>query len=615
MSTLITIKDADNLPTKTPIGLSALALIGLTQAGAFLGVAGNWMWLFTVSAVLGVLVDIVTYQLRAIRVLLGSAHIGLVSRSLVRDLGLVILLVQNAQTAPVSIFWLCLAGFSVPVLRGALLFLDTPLERRFRRAVITLGLEVHEPRPHARPVPIPEPTAAILVGVIPLVGGCLSLLTGSWPVFFATVAAYLLGLGAWLGLALIALVRSRRVAPRAAHLAVVNRALTDWRPEAAIYFSGPPTATYQLQMWLSVMENIGRRVVVILREPAHLPNVGATTLPVICIPQAPDLMTFRFPTVRVAFYPAHVGKNIHLQREPRMKHVFIGHGESDKTASVNPITKGFDEVWVAGRASRERWRAARVGVRDQAIVEVGRPQLGGIVPASGDRSGRPLSVLYAPTWEGWTGDPAASSVPSMGSALIRWLLNRPDTRVIYRPHPFIGTVADSARKAHEAVISAIRADPRAGTLPDQPSEEDWRKTVDRHLVISGSATTLYECFNNADVLIGDISSVVPDFLASEKPLLVTNPSAVGHETIRAELASTRAAALLDPDPSGWEEALSDAEGPDTWAEQRRALRLELLGPHHDDPVEPWRAALADLIERAEREWPDAAAEASAPMDG
>ena len=40
--------------------------------------------------------------------------------------------------------------------------------------------------------------------------------------------------------------------------------------------------------------------------------------------------SFRLPTVRVAFYVAHVGKNIHMMREPRMKHVFIGHGESDK---------------------------------------------------------------------------------------------------------------------------------------------------------------------------------------------------------------------------------------------------------------------------------------------
>ena len=140
-------------------------------------------------------------------------------------------------------------------------------------------------------------------------------------------------------------------------------------------------------MWLPVLEQLDRRPVIVLRERANLP-AGETTLPVVCLPGAINLMDFRMPTVRVAFYVANVGKNLHFLREPRIKHVFIGHGESDKVASVNPFTKVYDEIWVAGRISRQRWAAADVGVRDETVVEVGRPQLAHVLPA-GER--RPAS--------------------------------------------------------------------------------------------------------------------------------------------------------------------------------------------------------------------------------
>ena len=67
-----------------------------------------------------------------------------------------------------------------------------------------------------------------------------------------------------------------------------------------------------------------------------------------------------------------------MLREPGTKHVFVGHGDSDKQASVNPYSKVYDEVWVAGLAGRERYARAGVGVLDRDIVEIGRPQLAGV---------------------------------------------------------------------------------------------------------------------------------------------------------------------------------------------------------------------------------------------
>jgi CDP-glycerol glycerophosphotransferase (TagB/SpsB family) len=38
-----------------------------------------------------------------------------------------------------------------------------------------------------------------------------------------------------------------------------------------------------------------------------------------------------------------------------------------------------------------------------------------------------------------------------------------------------------------------------------------------HRVVVGSRPSLYECFNQADFLIADISSVVSDFIESQNP--------------------------------------------------------------------------------------------------
>lgn len=112
-----------------------------------------------------------------------------------------------------------------------------------------------------------------------------------------------------------------------------------------LYFSGSKDSAYQVNMWLETMEQLDTRPLIILRERSVLERMAPTTVPVICVPGGVHLMNMDLSTVRVALYAANVGKNIHMLRVPTMKHVFIGHGDSDKLASVNPFSKVYDEVW------------------------------------------------------------------------------------------------------------------------------------------------------------------------------------------------------------------------------------------------------------------------------
>lgn len=315
-------------------------------------------------------------------------------------------------------------------------------------------------------------------------------------------------------------------------------------------------------------------------------HLAPTTTPVLYIPDSVDFMSFGLQDVRVALYTANGGRNIHMLREVGVHHVFIGHGDSDKTASSNPFSKVYTEIWVAGAAGRDRYRRANVGIHDDDIVEVGRPQLAGIDTYSG-QVGEELTILYAPTWEGWTRDPAQaqSSVVRTGPKLVDRLVAMPGVRVLYKPHPLTGKVS----KAVAAADKRIRAMIAGAGGP--------------HQVIVGAEPTLYECFNMADVLVGDVSSVVSDFITSYKPYVVANLTSMTDDDFRNAYPSTAAAYLLDPAAKQIDTILDLIRGHDPLAPERRELKHYLLGPDEPDALSRFTAAVDAAYEQAVDRWP------------
>lgn len=351
-------------------------------------------------------------------------------------------------------------------------------------------------------------------------------------------------------------------------------------PQVVIYLSGQRSSTFALNQWLPTLEKTTPRSMVIVRERAHL---KATTeqLPVLYLPKAVDLERFVLPSLKVALYPMNGMRNNHLVRFPGIADIFVGHGDSDKGSSVNPISRMYDEVWVAGQAGRDRYRAAQVGVRDEQVREVGRPQLAEIDVVGAESDGqetadRPFTVLYAPTWEGFYAALGYSSLLSMGVGIVRTLLGISGVRVLFKPHPGTGIRDGEYTTACREVERMVEA---AGN---------------GSAVVEGD---LYDAFNTADLLITDISSVVSDFLYSRKPYIVSNPHGEDHVGFRAEYPSTGGAYLLDPDCAALGEYLVDARGADSLRADRERTARYLLGEHTDDPIAVFDRALLDLVAR------------------
>jgi hypothetical protein len=280
------------------------------------------------------------------------------------------------------------------------------------------------------------------------------------------------------------------------------------------YFADPPTNLYQLRQWYGPLRrlHVRHRAVIVCMDSRTSALVRQESgLPALSIARSATLARLVSANgIGLALYVNHNVWNFDPLRFTTLCHAYLGHGESDKATSVSNQVKAYDYVLVAGQGGIDRLRRHLLHYdADRHAIAIGRPQL----DVAGDDS-RPRApaarrtVLYAPTWEGAQPNMAYGSIASHGPALLRSLLAAGD-RVIYRPHPRAGAndaayaVADRALRA--LVQAAQEAEPAAQHRVDVGREWNARTA-------------------EGDVLITDISAVAADWLATARPLLITEPA-------------------------------------------------------------------------------------------
>jgi hypothetical protein len=418
-------------------------------------------WLFLAAAVISYLAEAVGPRVALYMVnLLNWLQVGITLRFAFREVALIVLLARVLHVGALQFAAFTLGLMALHGVRAVYSSLVIYVSQRRRLPVVTRNVDLGDLRiPDAPPrLLVANHTRTMLhLDVLALAGGLAAAFTTNF-VWALTGISLALMVGVLASAIMVPHARrNAHLGDKGRIVAAVRARVREYRPEVMLYFSGSSDAVYQLNMWLSTLARLNRPAVIIMRERAVVPLVSQTSLPVVCIDSAIDLMNCSLPSVRVALFPANTGKNIHQLRISGVAHVFIGHGDSDKTASFNPYTKVYDQVWVAGKAGRDRYLRAQVGVRDEDIVEVGRPQLAEIRPGAGDRADPILTVLYAPTWEGWIGDdPYQTSLVSMGLRIIRALTEEVrGIRVLYKPHPLTGTRDRRATDAHDSIVAAI----------------------------------------------------------------------------------------------------------------------------------------------------------------
>jgi hypothetical protein len=564
-----------------------LALVGLAVVATVVALLLGLWGVAVAGAAPSLIADIVRGERpAALRRLLRRVLLDRPARSLVRNGSVA---VAVAATPPVTEFAsLAFLLVTVMVVHLALTAYTTLGLRRLQRERATMTwrhLDVGGEREGPGDLPDPVQDRLPIDGLRLLTASELLVLGG-----FALAAAgvhalpwvlalIVLGLTAW-----ILVTAWRAWGPHAGHRVrdtdiTVAAAVADLAPEVVFYFSSPADGTYALGVWASVINALERPVLVVLREPTHLDGVEAIRKPTVVAPTVSDLIAVTAGSVRVVLYPTNVVRNDEMIRIPGPMHCFIGHGDSDKVGSFSPLNRMYDEIWVAGRAAIDRYAAVDEGIDLGVLRAVGRPQLADIRRATPHtEAGHRLTVLYAPTWEGFFDEADYSSVASLGERIVQGCLDA-GADVLFKPHPLTGHRLPEAGRAREAIDELVR---KAGGGSE---------------VVPPSADSLYQAFNRADLLISDISSVITDFLASRKPYAVSNRRDVPDAEFRAMFPSSSAAELLGSDLGTLPIALA-AAGADPRRAQRERLAEYLLGPE-GDPMIVFLGEIDAFIARAD----------------
>jgi hypothetical protein len=279
------------------------------------------------------------------------------------------------------------------------------------------------------------------------------------------------------------------------------------------YFGDDPQRVYQLTPWLPVLEQLDsvQPIAVVLRREDTAALVRPSTrLPVLVAEEFAELRArYAELDAQVALYCNNSPTNFDSLLEPRMLHVHINHGESDKPSMASNNAKAYDRIFVAGQAAVQRYEHGLLEFDAERLVRVGRPQLD-VRRASVLAPSNRRTVLYAPTFEGDADYNNYSSVDRLGPEIVARALAVPDVRVVYKPHPRIPCSEDPfVQSGHHEVVrtvtEAAEHDPSAG-----------------HVVLEDADTLAV--IPDCDAMVTDVSSVGLDwlYLRTDCPLFVTD---------------------------------------------------------------------------------------------
>jgi hypothetical protein len=458
------------LPSPQTLGkLLVTAALAAAFAAQALAVLRPHIPLLLAATVASLAVEGVVYRWqRGMLTLFAKSHADVTVRHVLRDLLLVVGLLRLGEHERETEYAVLLVGLlSFYGLHCAIQAVSVLVRRTRTPPVLTRNIDASAlrltPAPHRL---LRRPGERLMLFGLPATAGLLVTAVSDAAPYAAIGVSLSLALAlAGLGALLVRLLPSRRPAGEQEVLDWFDAWLAEYRPTVGLYFSGGVSSAYQANMWLEPLAKLDGRPVIVLRERFMVQKIAATDIPVVCLPKVATLMRLEHSTLQVLIHPSNSGKTSQVLRIPTIRHTFVNHGESDKLSSCNPYAKAYDEVWVAGPAARERYALAEVGVEDKDVVETGRPQLEAVRPYAGPPTGAYTTVLYAPTWEGWDGNPGNTSVIEAGENLVRALLADPGVRLLYKPHPLTGSVDPRAGAADQRIRELIRAANRERTGP------------------------------------------------------------------------------------------------------------------------------------------------------
>lgn len=284
-------------------------------------------------------------------------------------------------------------------------------------------------------------------------------------------------------------------------------------------------------------------------------------------------------SLKALLYVNNAQKNRTMIRAlQQLLHVQLLHGDSDKPPSYSPLTKNYDQVFVAGKMAIDRYMRNNVDIPAERFRIVGRPQVAEINPAATrtDTTAIP-QIVYMPTWRGFFDDTQFSSL-DRADKVLEAILSRPDpVNILFKPHPLSYKDPDwpDFKRRIEKVFSTTRPNGAKGQF-------------------SLSEASPFDLYNQADLLICDISSVMIDFLYANKPFLTILPQGF-KEADQSNFPSLNASYQVQSNLNDLTTQLNEALGDDPLRSSRERIQAYAFGDLDQEPGEAFRTACRALV--------------------
>tara|TARA_X000000950_G_scaffold282457_1_gene381322 strand:+ start:214 stop:1485 length:1272 start_codon:yes stop_codon:yes gene_type:complete len=288
--------------------------------------------------------------------------------------------------------------------------------------------------------------------------------------------------------------------------------------EFVVFYGGGGSESH-FKMWNPVFEQQKERFISIFRSKDAWRPVrdNENVIPIAALPQI-EIFFDRLPNLKAVFYPANNGTNCEVIRQNHLQHIFIGHGDSNKSASANKVFRLYDEVWVAGKAHIDRFSSVNIDVSGFEFKIIGQPWMKSALEKHQSNENESMYWCYLPTWKGNTPSQHYSSLGYFEEFYETAFRKLPvNFTGLIKPHPWtehevLSSVDDYLHKNDQSVIEkgADRISLEAAPAPMSMLEAD--------ISISEALA------NGPKFVVCDISAAVTECLLWDVPMFLFNPS-------------------------------------------------------------------------------------------
>lgn len=261
-------------------------------------------------------------------------------------------------------------------------------------------------------------------------------------------------------------------------------------------------AAFQVDLWYSFTKAVDPALILVIRSDALYRKLRATR-PELYVEYVKagleaEKLVSACPKLTGVLYVSNTGNTVHFLRLNHLRHVFVGHGDSEKAASCHKFFRAYDEVWTAGLAHIDRFKNSGLDFSSIRFRIVGRPTMRGLLSVKADASSG--NFLYLPTWEGFQADQEYTSLAAAGT-FIPDLVKLTGRHAVIKLHPLTGK-RNPALLDVEQALRESSAHPEGGIL-----------VVEKNKPVTDTMA-------ESDFLVADISSVVSDYLTLGRPIFL-----------------------------------------------------------------------------------------------